>query len=326
MSRRMFCRLLALPLLLGVEIASPQSGAPLRVAWVSMDRSDSNSPLLAAFRAGMAELGYVDGKNLKIDSWWGGGSVEGLERQVGDILLAQPDVIAVQGGVALDRMLQSRVTKPVVFGMSADPVEAKIAQSYARPGGNVTGITLFAAELAGKRLELLREILPGAARLAIVANPQHPGAQRELQSARDAAAKLGMAPRYFPVRNVVELDTALAEVGQLRMDAMLIFSDGLTLGSADRIADFSLRSRIPAIAGWATFAQRGNLLSYGPEFADVYRRLATYVDRIRKGARAGDLPVEQPTKFELVVNLKTAKVLGLQIPQSVLLRADEVIQ
>ena len=323
---RRICRLLAASLFwIAVQVGA-QPNAAYHVAWVSLDQAASNSPLFAAFRAGMADLGYVDGKNLKIDAWWGEGSIERLEMLTSEILLSRPDVIVAQGGVALGALLHSGVTKPVVFGMSADPVDAKIASSYARPGGNVTGITLFAAELVGKRLELIKEVVPGARRIAIIANPNHPGEQRELQSAREAAAKLGLTLRHFPVQTVSELDAALAEIAKSRMEAALVFSDGFALGAADRIAEFSLRNRIAVFAGWAPFAQRGNLLAYGPEFADVYRRLATYVDRIRKGARPGELPVEQPTKFELVINLKTAKALDIKIPQSLLLRADEVIQ
>src|SRR6266550_742341 len=179
MNRRIVCRMLAaLPLAVAVR-ALAQPAVPYRVAWVSMDQAGSNSPLLAAFRAGMTDLGYVEGKNLVIDTWWGGGSSERVERMAGDILRAQPDVIVTQGGSALNPILHAGVTKPVVFGMSADPVAAKIAASYARPGGNVTGITLFATELVGKRMALLLEVLPRVKRVAIVANPQHPGEQEE---------------------------------------------------------------------------------------------------------------------------------------------------
>jgi putative ABC transport system substrate-binding protein len=326
MNRRNACRTLAvLPLVYAVR-AVAQPVVACRVAWVSMDQAGSNSHLLAAFRAGMADLGYVEGKNLVIDTWWGAGSSERLEHMAGDILRAQPDVIVTQGGSALPPMLQAGVKKPIVFSMSADPVEAKIVDSYAHPGGNVTGITLFATDLAGKRMALLAEVLPGVKRFALVANPQHPGEQKELQGAQAAAAKLGFTLRYFPVQTEAELDAALAEIARARIDAIMVLSDGFAVGYAERFAAFSVQNRIPVVTGWAQFAQRGNLITYGPVFADVYRRLATYVDRIHKGARPGDLPVEQPTKLELVINLKTAKALGLTIPQSVLVRADEVIQ
>ena len=326
MNRRIVCRMLAaLPLAVAVR-AVAQAAVPYRVAWVSMDQPGSNSPLLAAFRAGMANLGYVEGKNLAIDTWWGAGSSERLEQMEGDILRARPDVIVTQGGSALPPMLRAGVKKPIVFSMSADPVEAKIVDSYAHPGGNLTWITLFATDLAGKRMALLMEVVPGVRRLAIVANPNHPGEQKELQGARAAAATLGLTLRYFPVRTEADIDAALAEIVRTRIEAVLVLSDGFAMDYAERFAAFSLQNRIPVVTGWAQFAQRGNLMTYGPVFADVYRRLASYVDRIRKGARPGDLPIEQPTKLELVINLKTAKALGLTVPQSLLLRADEVIQ
>jgi ABC-type uncharacterized transport system substrate-binding protein len=306
--------------------APAQTASPYRVAWVSLDQPGSNSPPLAAFRQGMAELGYVEGKDLLIDTWFGAGSADRLAQMRPDILRTQPDVIVTQGGGALTPMLGAGVNRPIVFGMSADPVEAKIAASYARPGGNATGITLFAAELTGKRLALLKEVLPSAKRIAVIANPSHPGEHKEWAESETAAAKLGLTLQHFPVQTETELDSALAEVARSHIDAVLVFSDGFALDYAGRIAAFSAQQRIPTIAGWAPFAQRGNLLVYGPVFADVYRRLASYVDRIRKGAKPGDLPIEQPTKLELVINLRTAKALGLTIPQSLLVRADDAIQ
>jgi len=326
MNRRHVCKTLAaLPLAIALR-ATAQTASPYRVAWVSLDQPGSNSPPLAAFRKGMAELGYVEGKDLAIDPWFGAGSADRLAQMRPDILRTRPDVIVTQGGGALAPMLGAGVNKPIVFGMSADPVEAGIAASYARPGGNATGITLFATELAGKRLALLKEVLPSAKRIAVIANPSHPGEHKEWAESEAAAAKLGLALQHFPVKTEAELDSALAEIAKSRIDGVLVFSDGFALDYAGRIAAFSAQQRIPTIAGWAPFAQRGNLLVYGPVFADVYRLLATYVDRIRKGAKPGDLPIEQPTKLELVINLKTAKALGLTIPQSLLVRADEVIQ
>ena len=326
MKRRLLNRWLALAPLLAGPCAVAQPKGPCRVAWVSMDKADANSPVIAAFRAGMAELGYTEGRNLTIDAWWADGSVPRLEQMRDDILRSKPDVIVTQGGVALRPMLHASVGVPVVFSMSADPVDAKVAASYAQPGGNVTGVTLFAAEMAGKRLAFLREVLPAAKRVAVVANPLHPGAQRELKTAREAAATLGLDLSYFPTPTAAELDAALADIVKARAEAVLVFSDGFALANADRLAAFSLQHRIAVVAGWTPFAQRGALLAYGPQFADVYRRLATYVDRIHRGARPGDLPIEQPTKIELVLNLKTARALGLTMPQALLLRADEVIQ
>ena len=326
MKRRALCQVLSVPLLALAPRAGAQPAPVFRVAWVSLERANSASPVFAAFRTGMAELGYVEGRNLVIDAWWGDGFATRLEQQRADMLAARPDVIVAQGGVALGPMLHPSVNRPVLFSMSGDPVAAKIVASYSHPGGNATGITLFAAELTAKRMALLKEMLPGMRGIAVIANPRHPGAPRELQAAQQAAARLGLRLSHFATQNVAELDAALAEIGRTRSDAILVFADGFALQHADRIAAFSLRQRIPVVAGWASFARQGNLMAYGPEFADVYRRLASFADRIHKGARPADLPVEQPTKFELVINLKTAKALGLSIPRTLLLQADEAIE
>jgi putative ABC transport system substrate-binding protein len=198
-------------------------------------------------------------------------------------------------------------------------------QSFARPGGSMTGVSLFTLALVGKRLELLKEILPSARRVALIANPQHPGEAQELDAAQGAAAKLGLAVRYFPVNGEAELDAAFADIARQRDDAIVAFADGFTMTFASRIAAFSLQHRIPAIDGWAEFAQQGNLLIYGPVIEEVHRRLAAFVDKIGRGAKPADLPVELPTKLELVVNMKTARAIGLAIPKAVLLRADQVI-
>ena len=222
--------------------------------------------------------------------------------------------------------MHAGVKIPIVFSMSADPVDAKVVASYAQPGGNVTGISLFTLALVGKRMQLLKEALPGIKRVAILANSQHPGEQRERDASQAAATQLGLVPHYFPVRSEAELDVALNDIARARDEAIIAFADGFMLGFAGRIAKSSLQNRIPAIDGWAPFARAGNLMTYGPVVEYVYRRLAVYVDKIHKGAKPADLPVELPTKVELVINLKTAKALGITIPQVLLLRADEVIQ
>ncbi len=323
--RSLQCTLAALPLTLAWG-ATAQPKRPLRVAWVSTERKDLPSRNLAAFRAGLSELGYVEGRNLVIDAWWGEGSREQVEKLVPEILRAQPDVVLASGGLALGALIRAGVKLPVVFSVSADPVEAKFVQSFARPAGNMTGISLFTLALVGKRLELLKEILPAARRVALIANPQHPGESQELDAAQAAASNLGLAVRYFPVKNEAELDLAFADIARHRDDAIVAFADGFTMGFAARIAAFSLQHKIPAIDGWAQFAQQGNLLIYGPVIDEVHRRLAAYVDKIGKGAKPGDLPVELPTQVELVINLKTAKAIGLVFPTAVLLRADEVIE
>ena len=326
MTRRSSLALLALPLVGTVRPAAAQPAGVLRVAWVSTERAGSNSPVYAAFRAGLTDLGYVEGRNLVLTGWWGDGSLARLEQLRPQILESKPDVIVAHGGLALGPMRDASVTVPVLFSMSADPVLADIVASYARPGGNVTGITLFAADLIGKRMDLLRHLLPQMRSVAVLANPSHPGAQRELKASQESAARLKLDLRFYPASKPAAIDVALAEIAAARVDAVLVLSDGFTLAQAERVAEFSRRTRIPTMAGWATFAQRGNLMAYGPEFEDVYRRLASYADRIHRGAKPGDLPVEQPTKFELVINLKTARALGLNVPRDLLLQATEVIE
>jgi putative tryptophan/tyrosine transport system substrate-binding protein len=325
MKRRNACLTLAtLPWVMALP-AQAQPAGLLRVAWVSTDRSTAVSPFLEAFRSGMRERGYDENRNLRIDTWWGEGSTERLQTMASEILNAQPEVFLTQGA-ALGAMLRAGVKKPIVFVISANPVEAKFVASYARPGGNVTGISLFDLEPFSKRLQLVREALPRVKRIAVLANPQHPGEQMELRVAQDGATKLGMTSRYFPVRTEAELERALADIAQGRDEAIVAFADAFIISYAERISAFSLKQRIPAISGWAVFAQRGNLMSYGPVITECYRRVANYVARIHKGASPGELPIELPTKLELVLNLKVAKAIGLAIPPSLLARADVVIE
>lgn len=310
-------------------LAIPSLAQPtraFRVAWASTDSKSAPSPNFDAFRGGLRELGYAEGSRLMIDTWWGEGSGEQVAKLAPDIVRSQPDVVVAAGGLALSALIRAGLKLPIVFSVSADPVEARFVESFAHPGGNMTGMSLFTLALVGKRLELLKEILPKARNVALVANPQHPGQPKELDAARSAARRLGLEVRYFPVKSAGELDTALADIARQRDDAIVAFADGFTMGFAGRIAAFSLQQRIPAVDGWAPFARAGNLLTYGPVIEEVYRRLATYVDRILKGASPADLPVELPTRVELVVNLKAAKALGLVVPRSVLVRADELIE
>jgi putative ABC transport system substrate-binding protein len=214
----------------------------------------------------------------------------------------------------------------MVFGINGDPVEAGLVASLARPGGNLTGITALTLSLTGKRLEMLKEARPGLVRVAALANASHPGVQAELRESRAAAARLGLALQYVPVSSAKDFDAAFAAIAAEGAQALLAFPDTLMNAQARVIADFALQRRLPTVSGWAEFTQAGNLMSYGPNLHAFYRHLAGPVDKLLRGAKPADLPVEQPTQFELVINLKTAKALGLAIPPSLLLRADEVIQ
>ena len=326
MKRRELCRVLAAVPIASAIATRAQPARTFRVAWVSTDQKNSPSQNLAAFRSGMRDLGYIEGRDLIIDAWWGEGSGARVEQMAPDIVHANPDVVVAAGGLALGGLMRAGVNLPTVFSISADPVEARVVKSFAHPGGNRTGISLFTLALVGKRMEFLKEAVPGVKRVAVIANPQHPGEQQELAAAKTAAARLGLTVRYFPVYSEAELEAALADIARTRDDAIIAFADGFTMGFAGRIAAFSVQNRIAAVDGWAPFAREGNLMIYGPLLPDVYRRLAVYVDKILKGANPGDLPIELPTKVELVINLKTASALGLKIPQSLLVRADELIR
>jgi len=326
MRRRVFCQKVGAAALLAAAPVRAQAPRVLRLAWISSDRKDAPSLNLDAFRSGLRDLGYVENRNVVIDVWAGDGSAERIEAMAGDVVRSRPDIVVAAGGLALFALLRARVELPIVFSISADPVEAKIVDSFARPGGNLTGISLFTLALVGKRMELIKEVLPNAKRIAVLANTQHPGERHEIAAAQEGARGAGLALRYFPVTSAAELDAALADIARARDDAVLAFADGFMMGFAERIAAFSLRERIPTIDGWAPFADAGNLMIYGPVINDVYRRLATYVDRIAKGAKPADLPVELPIKVEFVVNAKTARALGIALPASVLTRADRVIR
>lgn len=326
MKRRSFLRSVSLGPLIIASAAAAQPARPLHLAWASIERANARSPYLDAFRDGLQALGYAEGRNLAIDAWWGEGTEAKLGQQIDAIVRSRPDVIVAQGGLALHALMVGRVSIPIVFGISADPVEAKIAESFAHPGGNATGMSFFALELVAKRMQIMKETLPRMKRVAVLADPQHPGQHQELAAAQAAADNLGLQVHYFPVHSERELEAALADIARDRYDAILAFADGFTASYAGRIAAFSLQQRIPAVDGWSPFAREGNLMIYGPVLEECYRRLAVYVDKIAKGARPGDLPIELPTKVELVINLKTAKAIGAAIPQSVLVRADQVIQ
>jgi len=295
-----------------------------RVGWISLDWPEVSS-FLDHFRIGLRDLGYVEGRNLTIDARWGEGSRERLDQLAAELVRSNPHVIVTQGGPATYPVVRAGATIPVVFGFSGDPVEGKLVESFARPGRNLTGVSFLSLELVGKRIELLKEAIPSLKRIAIIARPEHPGEQGELRASQTAAKAIGVALDYFPIEGEAELDKALAAIPQMRCEAMVAFPDATMMRYSERIAAIAIKNRIPAISGWAEFTERGNLMSYGPNLPDSFRRLAYFVDKIVKGAKPGDLPVELPTKFELVINMKTAKALGFTIAPSILVRADRVI-
>jgi len=232
----------------------------------------------------------------------------------------------VVAGAATPAAQRATKTIPIVFSYSGDPVEAGFVKTLARPGGNMTGITWLAFDLVGKRLELLKEAAPRVSRIAVLANPAHPGEQRELAETTRTARAIGATIQYHQVGTTADFQPAFDAIIKDSADALVVFPDGLTIVHRRQVAEFAVKHRLPSVFGWSEYVEAGGLMAYGPNRRETARRLAAYVDKILKGARPADLPVEQPAKFEFVINLKTAKALSLDVPPSLLLRADQVIE
>ena len=325
MDRRTACRTMAALSSLAAAPARAQTTRTARIAWASISRADPGSAFLPGFRSRIGELGWVEGRNLVFDTWWADGSAERLKELVPQIVASRPDVIVATGGSTVSFFMDANMQVPVAFTLSADVVVANIVKSWSRPGVNRTGVSFFSQELIPKRLALMKEVMPSMKRVAIVGWPPHPGELLELEAAKSATAKLGLLHHYYGVNSASELDAAFEAIALSKADAILAFAGTIASLHADRFAAFAARSRIPAVSAWADFAEKGNLMTYGPVLRESFVSLAGIVDRILRGANPADIPVEQPTRLELVINMKTAKVLGLAIPQAILVRADRVI-
>ena len=307
-------------------VALAQSRAAHRVAVMFGGPQEGNTAFFEALRGQLATLGYVEGRNLILDTRFGANTADRAKLLAEELVALKPAVFVGLQGQAVAAASRLSATVPVVIIVSGNPVDAGYVASFARPGRNITGISLLAVELVGKRIELLKEIQPRLKTVAVIADPQHAGEHRERAASEAAAQKLDIRVLYYPVRNRAELDAALVAAKAAGAEAIVAFPDGVTNPNRSAIVEFSLRNRIPAVAGWASFVEAGCLLSYGPNQRASYARVAYFVDRIIKGANPGDLPIELPSVVELAVNLKTAKALGMTIPQSVLVRADRVIE
>jgi ABC-type uncharacterized transport system substrate-binding protein len=276
------------------------------------------------FRQGLRDLGYVEGQNIRLEYRSSSDRAQ-LTDLAAELVRLNVDVI-VAAGVAAYPAKASAERIPVVFGFSGDPIAAGFVDNIARPGHNMTGVAFLALELVGKRLELLKEAAPKISRIAVVAFPGHPGEPAEWKQTEATARALGLTLQRFEVRNAADFDPAFEAMEKGHVDAVHAFPDGVTMAQRARIAQFAVTRRLPSVFGWREYAEAGGLMSYGPSLDASWRRVAVFVNRILKGAKPASLPVEQPTRFELVINLKTAKAIGLTIPPSLLGRADEVIQ
>jgi putative ABC transport system substrate-binding protein len=329
MNRRAFLTTLSGSLLATPLAAEAQQVAKVpRIGFLSPSSpSDSRAPhRFGALQQGLRELGYVEGQNISIESRWAEGKYDRLPDLAAELVRLKVDVIVTYAPPAIRAAKQATGTIPIVMGGVIDPVATGFVASLARPGGNITGLSLMAPELVGKQLEILKEMVPKVSRVAVLGNPANAGTAPQLRHAQDAARALKLQLQLLEARSPDEIDSAFAVMIKEGAGAVVVLVDSMLVDQRTRIADLAVRRRLPSVYGLIDFVVAGGLMFYGANDADRFRRAAYLVDRILKGAKPADLPVEQPTKFELVINLKTAKALGLTIPQSLLQRADEIIQ
>jgi putative ABC transport system substrate-binding protein len=322
--------LAALAILLAPAEAQ-QAGKVSRMGYLSMlSRSDSTYiGLRDAFRQGLRDHGYVEGQTIIIEWRFAEGNNSRLPNLAAELVRLNVDLLFAEGTPATRAAKQATSTIPIVFSPIADPISSGLVANLARPGGNVTGLTFMAQELGGKRLELLKETVPRVARVGVLSHPGNPSESTRkslLQEMEAAARAAGLQLQHLEAQGANDLARAFAAMSRARLDALILLPSVMFTSERKRISELAAQERIPAMFFFREFPEAGGLMSYGPNFSDLWRRGATYVDKILKGAKPSDLPVEQPTKFELVINLKTAKALGLTIPPSLLLRADQVIE
>jgi len=307
--------------------AAPPTPRVYRIGYLAGTSAPAAAHLLEAFRTGMRDLGYVEGENLLIEYRWAEGDYDRLPALAAELVRLKVDVIfAVVSVSALAAKAATR-TIPIVTAGAADPVGEGLVASLARPGGNVTGLTsAVGPEIAGKRLELLRETVPTASRVAVLWNPVNPTHRLALRATRSAASPLRMQLHVREARRPQDLEPAFSSMARVQAGALVVLPDAMFFAQRTRIVELAARHRLPVMHGLREHVEVGDLLAYAVDLRDLWQRAAVFIDRILKGAKPGELPVEQPTKFELVVNLKTARELGLTIPRSLLMRADEVIE
>src|SRR6202163_1567018 len=321
-----------LVLLIGLLVAplateAQQSGRVYRVGYLSTPTRESVEHGLAAFLRTLRELGWIEGQNLIIEYRWAEGNVERLPALAAELVRRQVDVIVAPAGSAALAAKNATSSIPIVMIFASDPVETGLVASLRRPGGNITGATFTPGpEIFGKQLQILKEAVPHASRVAVLSNPADPSFALQVRQVEATARSLGIRLQHVEARGPEEFDSAFAAMARERADALLVTGTSTFLAHRTRLAELAVKGRLPTMHSFRENVEAGGLMAYAVNMADFIGHAAVYVDKILKGAKAADLPVEQPTKFELVINLKTAKALSLTIPQSLLLRADQVIQ
>jgi putative tryptophan/tyrosine transport system substrate-binding protein len=300
-------------------------GRVYRIGFLGATSPSGYALQVEAFRAGLRELGYVQGKNIVIEFRWAEGRYARLPELAAELVRLKPDVLVTHAIAGTRAAKRATATIPIVMGVAGDAVATGLVEGLARPGGNVTGSSFFFPELNAKRLEVLKEALPRLSRVGVLLNPDNPANVAMLRAMEETAQSVKVQLQAVEVRSPADFEGAFATIMKGRTGALAVCDDALLIAEAARIAGLARMNRLPTI-GFIEYAKAGGLLAFGVDFPELWRRAAGFVDKILKGAKPADLPVEQPTKFQVVVNLKTAKALGLTIPQSILVRADEVIQ
>ena len=319
--------------LVGGALLSPlaawaqQARKPFQIGYVGNSTLSAESALVEGFRLGLRERGYTEGRDVVVHFRWAEGNNQRVSAIIAEFIGLKVDAMVTSGTLAAVAAKKATTAIPVVMASAGDPVNSGIVASLARPGGNITGLSSLYTDLEGKRLEILRELVPRLGRLAVLTNPANPFTQLTLKGTRAAAEALRMTTQVHEVRAAEEFEPVFEAIAKTKPDALAVLADRpFFFSNRAHIVRLAARHRLPAIYPFPEFAEDGGLVYYGPSFVDMFRRAGTYVDRILKGAKPGELPIEQPTKFEFLINGKTAKALGLKIPQSLLLRAERVIE
>lgn len=302
-----------------------QKGKVWRIGFLGAISASGYASQVEGFRSGLRDFGYVEGKNLVVEYRWAEGKYERLPELVAELIRSKVEVIVTHGTPGTRAAKQATTTIPIVMAIVADPVATGIVASFARPGGNITGSTFSSPELNAKRLDLLKEVMPQITQAAIILNPNNPLIATHIKETEIVAKAIKVGLQRFEVRGPDEFEATISSVAKARINAVVVSEDPVLIANVARIAVLATKQRLAA-AGNREFAEAGGLIGYGVNFPAIFRRAAYFVDKILKGARPGDIPVEQATRFELTVNQKTARALGIKIPQSILVRADRVIE
>ena len=326
MSRFFLNSLISVLLVANACAAATQQTKPPEVALLGGGSGSGNAGRIEAFRQGLRELGYTEGKNILFEQRWADGKLDRLATFAAELVRVKTDIIVSAGPTVTRALKKITSTIPIVMGFDDDPVGSGFVASLARPGGNITGLSTLSPELSAKQLELLKEILPKISRVAVVGSSAHPGTSQTLKEMKSTSTAFGVQILYIELQGPNDIESAFGAARKGHADAVVVLTSVVTNSNRKPIVDIAAKNRLPAIYYTAEWVESGGLLTYGANFPDLFRRAATYVDKILKGAKPGEIPVEQARKFELIVNLKAAKEIGLVISPNVLARADRVIK